>query len=177
MTTTSSLANTTAEPSRQVRRARARQAARAAAASTPETEVQAWLKDMNARLDVIFAHPEQNLGEIEEQLARSVKEPLRLLAQRAAQVKANAVACQCPDCHGQLTQQRWLGRKAPASPYVQEISALLVSKLPVEQAVLVAERLGLDLSRCGLHLGADPAGCQHRRSRAALPTLHAGHRD
>ena len=235
MTTTSSSANTAAQPSRQVRRARACQAARAAAASTPEaesrrltqdileaasakaaaaaqaaalakaqlaeTEVQAWLKDMNARLEVIFAHPEQNLGEIEEQLAGSVKEPLRLLAQRAAQVKANAVACQCPDCHGELTQQRslsrtihsrfgpltlwrrygfcsrcaeWhfpadyalgLGRKAPASPYVQEISALLVSKMPVEQAVLVAERLGLDLSRCGLHQEAHRQGLKAQEWR------------
>ncbi len=234
--TTNLFANPTAEPSRQVRRARARQVARPAAGPTLEAqsrrlteeildaasakaaaaaqatalaqahlaegEVQAWLKDMNARLDVIFAHPEQNLGEIEEQLARSVKEPLRLVAQRAAQVKANAVACQCPDCHGQLTQQRWLcrtihsrfgpltiwrrygfcphcaewhfpadyalglGRKAPASPYVQEISALLVSKMPVEQAVLVAERLGLDLSRCGLHQEAHRQGLKAQEWRS-----------
>ena len=230
MTHTTSLANTTTEPSRQVRRARARATARTGAPATAQTEsrrltqtildaaaakaaaatlaatlakaqlaqaeVQAWLKDMDARLEVIFAHPEQNLGEIEEQLARSITEPLRLLAQRAAQVKANAVACQCPECHGQLTQQRWLcrtihsrfgpltlwrrygfcprcgewhfpadyalglGRKAPASPYVQEISALLVSKMPVEQAVLVAERLGLDLSRCGLHQEAHRQGLE-----------------
>jgi hypothetical protein len=209
-----------AEPSRQVRRARARAQARptpseenpglaqtildaAAAAAQAQTltearlataEVQAWLKDLDARLQVISEHPEQNLGEIEEQLARSVKEPLRLLAQRAAQVKANAVPCQCPKCHGALREQRWLsrtihsrfggltiwrrygfcprcaewhfpadyalglGRKAPASPYVQEISALLVSKMPAEQAVLVAERLGLDLSRCGLHQEAHRQG-------------------
>jgi len=237
MTPTNSLASPTVEPSRQVRRARARQAgARATAGSTPEAEsrrlaeeildgaaakaataalaqtlakaqlaeaeVQAWLKDMNARLDVIFAHPEQNLGEIEEQLARSVKEPLRLLAERAAQVKANAVPCQCPDCHRELTQQRWLcrtihsrfgsltiwrrygfcphcaewhfpadhalglGRKAPASPYVQEISALLVSKMPVEQAVLVAQRLGLDLSRCGLHQEAHRQGLKAQEWRS-----------
>lgn len=236
MTTTSSLAGTSAQPSRQVRRARAPEAAQAAARSTPEAEdrrlteaildaasakaaaaaqaaalakaqlaeaeVQAWLKDMDARLEVIFAHPEQNLGEIEEQLARSVKEPLRLLAQRAAQVKANAVPCQCPECHGQLTQTRWLcrtihsrfgpltiwrrygfcprcaewhfpadyalglGRKAPASPYVQEISALLVSKMPAEQAVLVAERLGLDLSRCGLHQEAHRQGLKAQEWRS-----------
>lgn len=227
---------TTTEPSRQVRRAVAREAARIAAATTPqaesrrltetildgasakaaaaaqaatlakaqltEAEVQAWLKDMDARLGVIFAHPEQNLGEIEEQLARSVKEPLRLLAQRAAQVKANAVLCQCPQCHRDLTQPKWLcrsihsrfglltiwrrygfcprcaawhfpadyalglGRKAPASPYVQEISALLVSKMPVEQAVLVAERLGLDLSRCGMHQEAHRQGLKAQDWRA-----------
>ena len=236
MTTTTSLTNPTAQPSRQVRRAQTREAARAVARLTPqaqnrrltqtildaasakaaaaaqattlakaqlaEAELQAWLKDMDARLEVIFAHPEQNLGEIEEQLARSVKEPLRLLAQRAAQVKANAVPCRCPECHGELQQQRplcrtlhsrfgpvtiwrrygwcprcgqWhfpadyalgLGRKAPASPYLQEISALLVSKMPAEQAVLIAERLGLDLSRCGLHQEAHRQGLKAQEWRA-----------
>ena len=182
--------------------AAAAQAAILAKAQLAEAEVQAWLKDMDARLAVILAHPEQNLGEIEEQLARSVKEPLRQLAQRAAQVKANAVPCQCPECHRDLTQQKWLcrtihsrfgpltlwrrygfcprcgawhfpadyalglGRKAPASPYVQEISALLVSKMPVEQAVLVAERLGLDLSRCGMHQEAHRQGLKAQDWRA-----------
>jgi len=223
-------------PSRQVRRAQTRKAARPAARSTPqaenrrlteaileaasakaaaaaqaaslaqahlaEGEVQAWLKDMEARLEVIIQHPEQNLGHIEEQLARSVQEPLRLLAQRAAQVKANAVPCQCPECHGPLTHQKYLcrtihsrfglltlwrrygwcarcgqwhfpadyalglGRKAPASPYLQEISALLVSKMPAEQAVLVAARLGLDLSRCGLHQEAHRQGLKAQEWRA-----------
>jgi hypothetical protein len=235
MTTTTSLTNPTAQLSRQVHRAQAREAARALARLTPqvqnrgltqtildaasakaaaaaqatilakaqlaEAELQAWRKDMDARLEVIFAHPEQNLGEIEEQLARSVKEPLRLLAQRAAQVKANAVPCRCPKCHGELKQQKllcrtihsrfgpvtiwrrygwcprcgqWhfpadyalgLGRKAPASPYLQEISALLVSKMPAEQAVLVAERLGLDLSRCGLHQEAHRQGLKAQKWR------------
>jgi len=180
----------------------AAQAATLARAQLAEAEVQAWLQDMDARLAVILAHPEQNLGQIEEQLARSVKEPLRQLAQRAAQVKANAVPCQCPECHRDLTQQKWLcrtihsrfgpltlwrrygfcprcgawhfpadyalglGRKAPASPYVQEISALLVSKMPVEQAVLVAERLGLDLSRCGMHQEAHRQGLKAQDWRA-----------
>lgn len=223
---------TATEPSRQMRRARARAqarttpldpdrgltqsileaaAAKAAAAAQAQTlakaqlaqaEIQAWLKDMDARLEVIFNHPEQNLGEIEEQLARSIQEPLRLLAQRAAQVKANAVPCQCPDCQRELTERKWLsrtihsrfgqltiwrrygfcsrcgqwhfpadyalglGRKAPASPYVQEISALLVSKMPAEQAVLVAQRLGLDLSRCGLHQEAHRQGLKAQEWRS-----------
>jgi len=182
--------------------AAASQAMALAKAQLAEAEVAAWLQDMDARLEVIFAHPEQNLGEIEEQLAQSVKEPLRLLAQRAAQVKANAVACQCPECQGELTQQRdlsrnilsrfglltiwrrygfcprcaeWhfpadyalgLGRKAPASPYLQEISALLVSKMPAEQAVLVAQRLGLDLSRCALHQEAHRQGLKAQQWRS-----------
>ena len=182
--------------------AAAAQAASLAKAQLAEIEVQAWLKDMDARLEVIFAHPEQHLGHIEEELAQAVKEPLRLLAQRAAQVKANAAACQCHECHGQLTQQKYLcrtihsrfgpltvwrrygwcprceqwhfpadyalglGRKAPASPYLQEISALLVSKMPAEQAVLVAQRLGLDLSRCGLHQEAQRQGLKAQEWRA-----------
>jgi hypothetical protein len=182
--------------------AAAAQAAALTQAKLAEVEVAAWIKDMDARLEIIFAHPEQNLGEIEEQLARSVREPLRLLAQRAAQVKANAAPCQCPGCQRQLGQQRYLsrtlssrfgpltiwrrygwcsrcgqwhfpadyalglGRKAPASPYLQEISALLVSKMPAEQAVLVAERLGLDLSRCGLHQEAHRQGLKAQDWRA-----------
>ena len=71
--------------------AAAAQAAQAAATIdhgylTP-AENQAWLTDMAARLAVIQKHPEQNLGEIEEQVARSAKEPLRLITQRAAQAE------------------------------------------------------------------------------------------
>lgn len=182
--------------------AAAAQAASLVKAHLAEAEVQAWIKDMDTRLEVILAHPEQNLGEIEEQLARWVKEPLRLLAQRAAQVKANAVPCQCPKCHDELLHQKYLcrsiesrfgsltiwrcygwcarceqwyfpadhalglGRKAPASPYVEEISALLVSKMPAEQAVLVAERLGLDISRCGLHQEAHRQGLKAQEWRS-----------
>lgn len=178
------------------------QAKTLAKAQLADAEVAAWLKDMDARLEVIFNHPEQNLGQIEEQLARSIQEPLRLLAERAAQVKANAAPCQCPDCQRELTDRKWLsraihsrfglltiwrrygwcshcgkwhfpadyalglGRKAPASPYLQEISALLVSKMPAEQALLVAERLGLDLSRCGLHQEARRQGLKAQNWRS-----------
>jgi hypothetical protein len=165
-------------------------------------ELQSWMKDMVARLETIQQHPEQNLGEIEEQIARGAKEPLRLLAQRAAQIKANATSCCCPDCQRQLTSQKYLartitsrfgllviyrgygwcsgcktwhfaadyalglGRKAPASPYVQEICALLTSKMPPEQAGQVAERLGLDLSRCTLHREAHRQGLRALKLRA-----------
>ena len=142
-----------------------------------DAELQAWQADYAARLQTIHQHPEQNLGHIEESLADAVKEPLRLLAERAAQAKANATACQCRTCQGQLTHRRqlsrvidsrfgpltlwrdygwcphcqeWqfpadyalgLARNASASPYVQEIAALLVTKMPAEQAVPVAQRL------------------------------------
>ncbi|MDA1275004.1 MAG: hypothetical protein O2960_13300 [Verrucomicrobia bacterium] len=181
-------------------------AATAAAALTQaclsDAELQAWRQDMEGRLQIIQQHPERNLGHIEEELARSVKEPLRLLAQRAAQVKANATPCHCRQCQGDLTQQKFLsrtidsrfgplalwrrygwcshceqwqfpadhalglGRQAPASPYLQEISALLVSKMPVEQVVGVAERLGLDLSRCFLHREAHRQGLKAQERRA-----------
>src|SRR5437588_3340670 len=90
--------------------AAAAQAASLAKAQLAESEVQAWLKDMDRRLEIIFAHPEQHLGHIEEALAHAVKEPLRLLAQRAAQVKANAAPGQCHECHSQLTHQKNLCR-------------------------------------------------------------------
>ncbi|HEV2209645.1 MAG TPA: hypothetical protein VG167_12770 [Verrucomicrobiae bacterium] len=61
-----------------------------------------------------------------------------------------------------------LAKKAAASPYVQEIAGLLVTKMPPEQAVAVAQRLGLDLSRCLLHREAHRQGikAQARRSES-----------
>ena len=169
-------------------------------AALTDAEIAAWLKDLHARLDLIQQHPEQNLGHIEEQLARATQEPLRLLAQRAAQRKSNATPCRCRECQVELHDQKrvsrtvhsrfgpltiwrpygfcprceqWhfpadyvlgLQKKAPASPYLQEISALLVTKMPPQQAQAVAARLGLDLSRCFLH---DEAHRQGLRAQAA----------
>ena len=167
-----------------------------------EAELQAWQADYAARLPTIHQPPEQNLGHLEESLADAVKEPLRLLAERAAQAKANATACPCragpcPLTHrrqlsrvidsrfGPLTLwrdcgwcphcQEWqfpadyalgLAKQASASPYVQEIAALLVTKMPAEQAVPVAQRLGLDLSRCLLHCEAQRQGRKAQEQRA-----------
>jgi hypothetical protein len=181
-------------------------AAQAAAALTQarltDAEVQAWRQELDARLQRIQQNSEQNLGHIEEELARSAKEPLRLLAERAAQAKANATPGRCVHCQSPLSDQKllsrrvdsrfgslllwrrygwcsqceeWqfpadhalgLGRQAPASPYLQELCALLVSKMPAEQAVLVAERLGLDLSRCFLHREAHRQGLKAEEQRA-----------
>jgi len=167
-----------------------------------DAEVRAWRTDLEVRLATLQQHPEQNLGHIEEALAEASKEMLRVLAQRAAQVKANTTPCQCLKCHQELTHQKCLSRgsdsrfgrlvlwrrygwcprceawqfpadhalglacNAPASPYVQEIAALLVTKMPPEQAVAVAERLGLKLSRCLLDREAHRQGlkAQVRRS-------------
>jgi len=218
----------TEPPTRQVRRAQARQtpqeknqrlteeiltqgtvakvAAAAASAVTKsyltEAELHGWRTDLEARLEKIQQHPEQNLGHLEEEIARAAQEPLRLLAQRAAQAKANATACQCLQCQRELIHQKLLSRhvdsrfgrlvlwrrygwcphcetwqfpadhalglakKAPASPYVQELAALLVTKMPPQQAVDVAARLGFDLSRCLLHQEAHRQGLKAQELRA-----------
>jgi len=184
-------------------------AAAAAAAATvtqaqlTDAELQAWRQDLEARLATAQQHPEQNPGFIEEQIALGAREPLRLLAQRAAQAKANATPCGCPQGQTELVNQKYLSRQidsrfgqwvvfrrygwcshcevwhfpadyalglaqhAPASPYVQEVAALLVSKMPPEQAVLVAERFGLKLSRCRLHREAHRQGLKAEAARAA----------
>jgi hypothetical protein len=219
----------TTKPTRQVRRAQTRQgqappkphlteqimaqgtaqavAAAAACAVTrgqlTDAELQAWRTDLEARLETIQQHPEENLGHIEEAVAAAAKEPLRLLTQRAAQAKANATPCQCLECREELTDRKYLSRgidsrfghlvlwrrygwcprseawqfpadhalglakKAPASPYVQEISGLLVTKMPPAQAVAVAQRLGLDLSRCLLHREAHRQGLKAQARRSA----------
>jgi len=168
-----------------------------------ESEMQDWQRDMEQRLDEIQRHPEQNLGFIEEELARATKEPLRLLAERAAQAKANSTPCLCPDCKTELKRQWVLGRfidsrfgrlkifrrygwcescdiwhfpadlalglnkNSPASPYLQEITALLNTKMPSEQAVAVAGRFGLELSRCFIHRESHRQGLKAQEVRQA----------
>jgi hypothetical protein len=182
--------------------AQAQAAAGVHRAHLTDAELNAWRQDLESRLQVIQQHPEQNLGHIEEEIARATKETLRLVAQQAAQAKANAVPCQCQHCQRELIHQKYLartiqsrfgplrlwrqygwcprceqwqfpadhalglGHQAPASPYLQEISALLVSKMPPEQAVLVAERLGLDMTRCTLHREAHRQGLKAQDRRA-----------
>ncbi len=168
-----------------------------------ESELQDWRRDLEHRLDEIQRRPEQNLGFIEEELARAAREPLRLLAQRAAQAKANNTPCLCPNHQIELERQRVLSRSidsrfgritiyrkygwcercqawhfpadlvlglnknSPASPYLQEVSALLHTKMPSAQAVEVASRFGLELSRCFLHREA------HRQGLKALEVRQA----
>lgn len=183
--------------------AAAQKASRIVQAELTEAEIQAWRQDLEKRLTTIQQHSEQNLGFIEEHMALATKEPMRLLAERAAQAKANATPCQCTQCSEPLRHQKYLARtidsrfgplrvfrkygwcpqceewhfpadhalglsrNAPASPYVQEMAALLVSKMPPEQAVLVAERMGLRLPRCTLHREAHRQGLKAEAARAA----------
>lgn len=170
-------------------------------ASLSAAEIQAWQHDLEQRLEVIQGHPERNLGFVEEELARAAREPMRLLAERAAQAKANATPVHCPHCHIPLERVRMLGRtiesrfgslkiyraygwcedcqswhfpadlalglhkNSPASPYLQEVCALLNTKMPSEQAVEVAGRFGLELSRCFLHREAHRQGLQAQEVR------------
>jgi Uncharacterised protein family (UPF0236) len=168
-----------------------------------ESELEDWQRDLERRLDEIQRRPEQNLGFIEEELARAAREPLRLLAERAAQAKANGTPCLCPNHQVDLERQRVLGRSidsrfgritiyrkygwcascdawhfpadlvlglnknSPASPYLQEVTALLHTKMPSAQAVEVASRFGLELSRCFLHREAHRQGLKAQEVRQA----------
>lgn len=170
-------------------------------AQLTEAELADWRRDMEQRLEQIQKHPEKNLGFIEEELARGSQEPLRLLAQRAAQAKANATPCQCSRCHIPLQRvqmlrrgidsrfghlqiyrgygwcpecETWsfpadlalgLNKNSPASPYLQEVTALLNTKMPSGQAVEVASRFGLDLSRCFIQREAHRQGLKAEQIR------------
>jgi Uncharacterised protein family (UPF0236) len=159
-----------------------------------DQELQDWRRDMEERLQKVHEHPEQNLGFIEEEVARGCREPLRLLSERAAQAQANATPSQCPTHHTPLQREQVLGRSidsrfgrlriyrrygwcpqceawhfpadlvlglnknSPASPYLQEVTALLNTKMPSAQAVEVASRFGLELSRCFIHREAHRQG-------------------
>jgi hypothetical protein len=171
-------------------------------ATLTDAELLAWRDDLQQRVATILHRPEQHLGFIEETLARAAQEPLRLLAQSAAQLKANTTPRQCPHCQRELTRQKllprtlhsrfgplrfwrhygwcsecetWyfpadyalgLAKKAPASPYLQEMSALLTTKMPPDQAVALAQRFGVDLSRCTLHREAHRQGLKAQEARA-----------
>ena len=171
-------------------------------AQLTDAELQEWRQDMERRVEKILQHPEQNLGHLEEELAQAALEPLRRMAERAAQAKANATPCLCPIHKTPLKHQRTLGRKidsrfgrlhlfraygrceqcdawhfpadlvlglnphSPASPYLQEATALLNSKMPSAQAVEVAARFGLDLSRCFIHREAHRQGLKAQELRA-----------
>jgi hypothetical protein len=166
-----------------------------------DDELRDWRSDMEERLRKIHEKPEQNLGFIEEEIARGCREPLRLLAERAAQAKANATPTQCSQHQTPLARTRVLGRwvdsrfgrlkiyryygwcsdcdawhfpadltlglnaNSPASPYVQEVTALLNTKMPAEQAVEVASRFGLELSRCRIHREAHRQGLKAQEIR------------
>jgi hypothetical protein len=94
-----------------VKKAAATAAAQITSAHLTDDELQDWRQDREARLTRIGQNQEQDLGHVEEdKLARCAKEPLRLLAERAAQVKANATVCQCIHGHGPLTQHKYLAR-------------------------------------------------------------------
>ena len=79
-------------------------------AQLTDAEVQVWRQDLEGRLATIQQHSEQNLGLIEEQIALATREPMRLLAERAAQAKANATPRQCLQCRQELRHQKYLAR-------------------------------------------------------------------
>jgi hypothetical protein len=60
-----------------------------------------------------------------------------------------------------------LNSHSSASPYLQEVTALLNAKMPSAQAVEVAARFGLDLSRCFIHREAHRQGLKAQEVRAA----------
>jgi hypothetical protein len=161
-------------------------------------DLRRWKEDLQARLERVQQHPEQNLGFIEEHVRQSTLQLQCLLVQEAMQTKADAVADNCPDCqtplshkksrvrknidvycgavplwrtHGWCSQcEKWhfpadraLGLRpdSAASPLVQEMSALLVSKMPAEQAAALTLRLtGRSLSRSTLARQAQAQGDQ-----------------
>jgi hypothetical protein len=127
------------QPTRQVRRARARarqpekpsaeqqltedilshgaaqsvEAAQAAAITRgylTDAEVLKWRDDLEARLQLIEQNAEQNMGYTEEEIALATKELQRLMAQRSVQAKANAIPCRCSECQQELTQRKYLSR-------------------------------------------------------------------
>jgi hypothetical protein len=149
---------------------------------------------------------DQNLGHLEVQAMRDVRELLRHAIQRGAQAKADATPPLCPVCgkalsrlsgdhprtfqsrFGPITVRRTRGYckrcrkwRVPAdtvlgleetagySPAVQDMAALLVSKMPVQEASIVLEHLtGVQVPRATLDREARRQGERARRLRTQL---------
>lgn len=76
----------------------------------------------------------------------------------------------CPECeswHFPADLALGLNKNSPASPYLQEVAALLNTKMPSEQAAEVASRFGLELSRCFIHREAHRQGLKAQELRQA----------
>ena len=72
----------------------------------PEQEVARWREDLDARLQRVHQHPEQNMGFIEEHVRQSALELQRLIVEKAMQIKADAVEDKCPDCQHPLRDKK-----------------------------------------------------------------------
>jgi len=102
-------------------------------------------RDLEQRLDEIQKHPEQNLGFIEEALARSSREPLRLLAQRAAQAKANATPCLCSRCQIPLHREQVL--RAESTRVLAVCRSIAATPVPRMRDVVLPADLALGLNK------------------------------
>lgn len=149
---------------------------------------------------------DQNLGHLEAQVARDVRELQRQAVERGAQAKADGTPPVCPVCGRKLTRlshdhprtfttrfgeitirrtrgyckgcRKWrtpadsalgLEETAGYSPAVQDMAALLASKMPVEEASAVLEHLtGVKLPRATLDREARRQGERAQALRTQL---------
>jgi hypothetical protein len=161
---------------------------------------------MEDRIETLASAGSENLGHLEEQLARDGQELMRRAVELGAQKKADVTPPRCSHCQqplkrvsaghartfttrfGEVTVLRtrgycpkchkWrtpadaalgLAETAGASPAVQEMTALLASKMPVGEASVVLERLtGLKVPRATLDREARRQGGRAQALRRDL---------
>lgn len=147
--------------------------------------VRNWQAALTTGLDRSLRASDHNLGHIEEEIAQKTRDLQRMIAQEAAQKKADDIPPACPVCGAKLTRvtpghertiqtrfgpitiqrsrgwcpkcKEWffpadralgIDDGGTASPAVQEMAALLGSKMPMSEASAVVKRLtGVDLPR------------------------------
>jgi hypothetical protein len=168
--------------------------------------LRSWQAALTAGLGRSMRASDHNLGHIEEEIAHQTRELQRVIAQEAAQKKADDIPPACPVCGAQLTRvthghertiqtrfgpitiqrrrgwcpqcQQWfypadralgIDDGGTSSPAVQEMAALLGSKMPIAEASAVVKRLtGVDLPRPTLDREARRQGKRAERTREKM---------
>jgi len=173
---------------------------------TFDRSVADWRARLTAGLTRSVATSDENLGHLEEQIARQTGELERRLLEEAAQKKADQCPPVCPACGHRLSrctgghertfhsrfglvtfrrlrgwcrrcrawrfpadQRLGLSETGGASPSVQEMAALTVSKMPVKEASAVIKRLtGVKLPPATLDREARRQGQRADQKRTGL---------
>ena len=124
---------------------------------------------MQARADLVEVKCSHCGGKLVRR-CRQKTHPIRTLCGTIEFQRVGGFCNQCDQMHYPADHSLGLLDHSTASPLVQEVSALLVAKMPAEQAEAISQRVcGLQLSRASL---AREAQRQGDRARVQLTTMN-----
>lgn len=137
---------------------------------------------MQARADLVEVKCSHCGGKLVRRCQQKTH-PIRTLCGTIEFHRIGGFCNRCDRMHYPADHSLGLGDHSTASPLVQEVSALLVTKMPAEQAEAISQRVcGIPLSRASLAREAQRQGdrarvqltTMNRADHPALPTVLAG---